>query len=128
MLKEQVRSLSQRIEQRPVVQTVKMPSQMFLIIDRGNTLDSGQLGIKHLTTLLTSIPSNYDPNVTSSFIDGIGRAQLMKDGVIQSGYVLVINDARSLWGCALLTGDPIATTGAVNISYGAGSVLAYVPV
>jgi hypothetical protein len=128
MLKEQVRSLSQRIEQRPVVQTVKPPTQQYLIIESGNTLASGQVGIKHLTTVISSVPSAYDPNVTSAFIDGIGRAKLIKDAVIQDGYVLVCNDARSAWRCAFRQGDAVAVSGSVNISYGAGTVAAFVPV
>jgi hypothetical protein len=123
MLKEQVRSLSQRIEQRPVVQTVKAPSIYYLIIDKGNVLDSGQDGIKFSTTLITSMPT-YDPNAASSFIDGVGRAQLVKDGAIQPGYVLVCNDLRSMWSSALLKGDAIATGGAAVIS---GNVC-YIPV
>jgi hypothetical protein len=123
MLKEQVRSLSQRIEQRPVVQTVKIPSQMFLIIDQGNTLDSGQFGIKHLTTLLTSVPA-YDPNVATSFVDGIGRARLVKDGVLQTDYVLVCNDVRSLWAASLLRDDTIAVAAIILI----GGVTCYLPV
>jgi hypothetical protein len=128
MLKEQVRSLSQRIEQRPVVQTAKNPSQMFLIIDKGNTLISGQFGVKHVTTVISSVPSAYDPNAASSFIDGIGRGTLVKDGVIQDGYVLICNDLRSMWRCAFLQGDAVAVSGSVLISYGAGFVTAYVPV
>jgi hypothetical protein len=123
LLKEQVRALSQRIEQRPVVQTIKIPSQMFLIIDQGNTLDSGQPGIKHLTTLLTSITA-YDPNVTTSFVDGIGRARLVKDGVLQTDYVLVCNDVRSLWAASLLRDDTIAVAATTLIS----GVTVYVPI
>jgi hypothetical protein len=123
LLKEQVRALSQRIEQRPVVQTVKPQSIYYLIIDKGNILDSGQDGIKFSTTLITSMPA-YDPNVTSSFIDGIGRAQLVKDGAIQSGYVLVCNDLRSMWSSALLKGDAVATSGTALIA----GTACYVPV
>lgn len=124
MLKE----LSGRIEQRPVVQTVKSNPQTYLLIDKGNVLTSGQDGIKNLTTTITSVPSAYDPNVTSSFIDGIGRARLVSNAVIQDGYVLVCNDQRSMWRCAFVKDDAVATSGTVSISYGAGSVTAYVPV
>ena len=130
MLKEQVRALSQRIEQRPVVQTVKMPSQMYVIIDKGNTLDGGVGvdGIKHLTTEIASLPSAYDPNVTSTFIDGIGRGTLVKDGLIVSGYVLVCNDKRSLWAHSLLKDDGAAVSGTASIPNGSGSSLVYIPV
>lgn len=125
---EDVADLKRRVSAMPVVVSPYQPAQMFLGIDRGNTLVTGQFGIKHVTTTITSVPSAYDPNVTSSFIDGIGRAQLIKDGVIQDGFVLVCNDARSLWRSAFVAGDAVATTGAVLLSYGAGTVTAYVPV
>lgn len=125
---EDVADLKRRVAAMPVVVSPYQPAQMFLGIDRGNTLVTGQFGIKNVTTVITSVPSAYDPNVTSSFIDGIGRAQLIKDGVIQDGYVLVCNDLRSAWRSAFTTGDAVATTGTVNISYGAGSITAYVPV
>jgi hypothetical protein len=115
MLKEQVRSLSQRIEQRPVVQTVKAGQIVYLIIDKGNILDDGSDGIKLSVTLITSIPA-YDPNVNTSFVDGIGRARLVANGEIQDGYVLVVNDVRSQWQSALMKLDPIASSGSVIIS------------
>lgn len=111
MLKE----LSGRIEQRPVVQTIKVKSIYYLIIDKGNVLDDGSDGIKLSVTLITSIPV-YDPNVNTSFIDGIGRAQLVRDGEILDGYVLVVNDVRSQWQSALMKLDPIASSGSVVIS------------
>jgi hypothetical protein len=123
LLKEQVRALSQRIEQRPVVQTIKATQVLYLIIDKGNILDDGSDGIKLSTTLITSIPA-YDPNVNTSFVDGIGRAQLVANGEILSGYVLVVNDLRSQWQSALMKTDPIASSGSVFIS----GQLCYVPV
>ena len=123
ILKEQVRSLSQRIEQRPVVQTIKIPSQMFLIIDKGNILDDGSDGIKFSATLIASSPA-YDPNAVSSFINGIGRAKLVVNSETQAGYVLVCNDIRSNWASALLKNDAIACSGSVLIS---GQIF-YIPV
>ena len=114
-LREQVRALAQRIEQRPVVQTIKVPQIYYLLIDKGNILDDGSDGIKFSTTLITSSPE-YDPNAVSSFIDGVGRAKLIVNGETQSGYVLVCNDVRSLWASALLKNDPIASSGSVLIS------------
>ena len=125
---EDVADLKRRVAATPVVVSPYQPAQMLLLIDRGNTLVTGQFGIKHVATVIVSVPSAYDPNVTSTFIDGIGRAKLVKDGVIQDGYVLVCNDPRSAWRSAFITDDAVATTGAVSISYGAGSVTAYVPV
>jgi hypothetical protein len=103
---------------------------MYVIIDKGNTLDGGvgTDGIKHLTTEITSLPSAYDPNVTSTFIDGIGRGTLVKDGLIMSGYVLVCNDKRSLWAHSLLKDDGAAVSGTALIPNGSGSSLVYIPV
>lgn len=114
-LREQVRALAQRIEQRPVVQTVRIPQVVYLLIDKGNILDDGSDGVKFSTTLITSSPI-YDPNSVSSFIDGVGRARLVLNGETQSGYVLVCNDIRSNWASALLKNDAIASSGAVLIS------------
>jgi hypothetical protein len=60
------------------------------VIVTGNTLATGQSGIKKTTTI-TNVPSAYDPTVTSSFIDGIGRGTLWINGVSQ-GLVLIVND------------------------------------
>ena len=90
-------------------------SVVYLIIDKGNILDDGSDGIKLSTTLITSMPA-YDANVNTSFVDGIGRAQLVKDGEILSGYVLVVNDLRSQWQSALMKTDAIASSGSVMIS------------
>ena len=125
---EDVADLKRRVSAMPVVVSPYQPSQMFLIIDKGNTLDSGQFGIKRVATVITSVPSAYDPTVTSVFIDGIGRARLVKDAVIQDGYVLVCNDARSVWANAFLEGDAVAVSGKVTLSAGASSVTAFVPV
>lgn len=66
--------------------------QVSLQIIGGNTLSDGvTAGIKWALGGVSTVPSVYDPNVTSSFIDGIGRAYLYLDNVLQSGIVLVGN-------------------------------------
>lgn len=60
----------------------------------GNTLATGQAGIKYASSEITSVPSAYDPEVDTSFIDGIGRGLLFVNGAYV-GYVLVVNDGRS---------------------------------
>ena len=122
-LRREIEHLRRRMEQRPVLSHVPQSSQRFLIIDQGNTLDSGQPGIKHLTTLLTSIPA-YDPNVDTSFVDGIGRARLVVDGQLRSGYVLVCNDVRSLWAATLVRDDTTVVAATALI----GGVSVYVPI
>ncbi len=103
-----------------------------LIIDVGNLLsDATTHGIK-FTGSISTVPSLYDPNVTSTFIDGIGRATLYIDGVAQSGYVLVVNDGRSgtLINKALFQGDRCESLGSVSIplvSDATKSVAVYIP-
>lgn len=73
-----------------------------IYIDQGNTLDTGEKGIKYEGSEITEVPTAYDPDSDTSFIDGIGRGQLEINGVLQSGYVLVVNDIRSGYGNAFL--------------------------
>ena len=120
---EDVADLKRRVAAMPVVVSPYQRSVIYLQVDKGNILDDGSDGIKFSVTLITSIPA-YDPNINTSFITGIGRARAVRDGEIQDGYVLVVNDIRSNWASALLTGDPIASSGSVVIS---GQVC-YVPV
>ncbi len=94
--------LRRRLEQRPVLSSPKAPVARRIFIDRGNTLDTGQLGIKWASSQIDEVPSAYDPNSGTSFMDGIGRGQLEINGILQSGYVLVVNDTRSGFGHALL--------------------------
>lgn len=123
----EVVTLRRRMERRAIIQQggASMP-YLVLTIDKGNTLETGQHGIKWAADV-SSVPSAYDPDVTSSFVDGIGRATLHKNGVAQAGYVLVVNDSRGTFGNALLQGDQIFTQGKVAIPVsGGGTVSAYV--
>ena len=95
---------------------------MVLSIVGGNTLETTQTGINYQSGTITSVPSAYDPNVTSSFIDGIGRGTLYKDGVAQTGYVLIVNDDRGTFRNALLVSDGPITTGYVMIQVGSSGV------
>lgn len=94
--------LRRRVEQRPVLASSKGVVVRRIWIDKGNELDTTQLGIKYEGTEIASVPSAYDPNTDDEFIDGIGRGTLEVNGVAQSGYVLVVNDTRSGFGHALL--------------------------
>jgi hypothetical protein len=62
-----------------------------LVILGGNTLATGQDGIKYSSSPITNIPSAYDPTSAFSGITGVGRGEYFLDGVSQ-GYVLVVND------------------------------------
>lgn len=83
--------LSARLDQRPVIRTSRPGTQRAWVkIVGGNTLDeNGQAGIEAVQ--VASVPTAYDPTVTSSFIDGIGRGTLTLDGVTQADYVLINN-------------------------------------
>ncbi len=105
-----------------------------LQIDRGNTLSDGStLGIKWASPAPTTVPSLYDPNVTSAFIDGIGRATLYINGVAQSGYVLVAHYTGngSPLTLALVQNEICITTGATIslplVSDSTKSVALYIP-
>lgn len=109
-LQREIRAIWQRLEKIDVQWRLPETSTIKIVIDRGNTLDTAQLGIKYASTLISSVPSAYDANVNTSFIDGIGRGTLYRNGVQQTGYVLVVNDSRSSFGHALL-GDNADTDG-----------------
>ncbi len=133
-LAREVQKLRQELAKRPVRHPAGggATAQTRLTITGGNTLDDGvTLGIKRLTTAVASVPSAYDPAVTSSFIDGIGRAQMVVNNVTQSGYVLVVNDSRSGVGGALVATDRTTTLSSVAIPIAGdpdgATVTCYVP-
>ncbi len=101
---------------------------LFVNIVGGNTLDSGEDGVKYKDTTIATVPSAYDPDVTSSFIDGIGRGTLYRNGVAQ-GMVLVVNDPRGVNRNAVLAGENPYTGSFVDIPVSGGggaTVRAYV--
>ncbi len=97
-------------------------------IDRGNTLTTGQLGCKYSSSAITDVPSAYDPNVTSSFIDGVCRGTLHLNGVAQSGFVLCHNDSTGALSEALVTTDVVVVGAAISMTVAgdpATTVLSY---
>lgn len=99
--------------------------QLLLVIIGGNTLETGQDGVAY-TASVTSVPSAYDPNEDDTFIDGIGRATLYRNGVEQEDKVLVINSDDGSFRNAAFENDPFATSGAISIPVsGGGTVQAY---
>jgi hypothetical protein len=98
----EIKALWQRLEKIDVQQRMPATRHQKIVIDQGNTLDTDELGIKYEATAIDEVPSAYDPDATTSFIDGIGRGTLWVNGIAQTGYVLVVNDARSSFGHALL--------------------------
>lgn len=106
--------LEQELAQRPLRGGGGSATSVYsLSIVGGNTLSDGStLGIKKVATAITGVPSNYDPNVTSTFIDGIGRATLFINGNAQSGFVLVIHDSRTSFGEAVFQGETVLSAAA----------------
>jgi hypothetical protein len=120
-LEREVERLRRRLEQRPVITVTSAIVHDYTVkIVGGNTLETGQAGINAYSGNLPSVPSAYDPTVTSSFIDGIGRGTLYIDGVAQDDYVLIVNDDHGSFGNALLVDDVILAGGPVSISVSGG--------
>jgi hypothetical protein len=126
-LEMQVESLKRRLDQRPVIQYSTGTPYMFVLIDGGNTLDNGDLGVIYVDSVIASVSSAYDPNATSTFEDGIGRGTLYINGSAQVGYVLVVNDQRGVNRNAVIAGESPYTGSSVQIPAGGGaSITAYV--
>lgn len=114
-----IKDLRRRVTQKPDT-ILSVPVQdLVLVIVGGNTLETGQPGVVYEATV-SSVPSAYDPNVTSTFIDGIGRATLYRNGVAQEGYVLVVNSDDGTWRNAAFQNDPIISSGTVSIPVSGG--------
>lgn len=82
---------------------------VYIIIMGGNTLDTGEDGVKWSATIITTLDAAYDPNTGTSFQDGIGRGRLFINGEEQDDKVLVVNEG-SAFGHAL-RGDNVGTDG-----------------
>lgn len=129
----EIRKLRQELAQRPIKPPKGSPSAIYTLdIDRGNTLSDGvTLGIKYASAP-SSVPSLYDPTVTSSFIDGVGRATLRINGVSQ-GFVLVAHytGTGSPLQLALFQGQIVVSSPATVtlplVSDATQSVTLYVP-
>lgn len=96
---------------------------MLEVID-GNTLGAGVVGIKFVGDDVT-VSDFLDPNVVTTFPDGLGRGRLIVDGIYERGYVLIRHlDPRG--GGALPSGLLIPAGELVSIPYAAGrSMIAY---
>jgi hypothetical protein len=125
-LRDEIERLRRRLEQRPVLITASTPVAFnTVLIDGGNELETTQNGVVYEATV-ASVPSAYDPNVTSSFIDGIGRGTLFINGVAQTGYVLVVNSDNGTFRNAVIEDDVLYAGGPIPIPVdGGGAVQAY---
>jgi len=115
-----------RITNRPVLQSVRgIVKTRWITIDKGNTLEEGSDGILYEATV-ASVPSAYDPDVTDTFIDGVGRGTLYIHGVAQTGYVLVVNSDAGTFRNALVQGDVVWVGNPIPMPVdGGGSVQVY---
>jgi hypothetical protein len=127
-LRREIEDLKRQMRQIPSRFPMDRFPYMFVLIDGGNTLDSGQDGVVFVESPgVEEVPSAYDPDVTSTFIDGIGRGTLYINNEAQPGYVLVVNDNRGVNQNAIIEGEAAFTTRSVAIPVdGGGFVYAYV--
>ena len=105
LVAEQTRDTENRLRAKPIFgggggdKTLKSCN-----IYGGNTLlPSSSNGIKWASTPITSSPV-YDPQVATSFIDGVGKALLL-DG--SNVYILILNDSTCYHNSALVAEQPI---------------------
>jgi hypothetical protein len=98
-----VERLRQDVLLRPLKSGGGSASKVYTIrILGGNTLSDGSTpGIKFSSSAITSVPSAYDPDVDTSFIDGIGRGILFINGTQQSGNVLIVHHSTGGSGLTL---------------------------
>lgn len=116
-LRRELVALRREVAQRNVIppKGASAVSLRTVSVVSGQTLTSGQAGVKYSSAAVTSVPSAYDPAVTSTFIDGIGRGTLYVNGIVQSGYVLLLNDSTCAIQRALVVSDVVAVQNAVSI-------------
>lgn len=127
-LQRRVAELSRRLDNRPILGYQAPRAQYRLVqVVSGQTLGTGQIGVKYKTTPITSVPTAYDPNATSSFVDGIGRGILYIDNLPQSGYVLILNDSTCPILRVLVAGDFISTLAAIDMTVDAGGTVPVYP-
>ncbi|MBA3588513.1 hypothetical protein [Methylibium sp.] len=117
-LVREVQKLRQELAKRPVRHPAggAVVNLRTVSVTSGQTLTSGQTGVKYSSSAIASVPSAYDPAVTSTFIDGIGRGVLYVNGVVQTGYVLILNDSTTAIQRALVASDVIAVQDPVSIA------------
>lgn len=120
-LEREVKKLRQALAQRPIKPPKGAASAQLqtVAIIGGNTLTTGQDGIKYSSSTISNVPSAYDPDVDTSFIDGVGRGTLYIDGVAQANRVLIVNDpVGGAINFALLNGDTVVVVAARTLTVG----------
>jgi hypothetical protein len=139
-LRRDVARFRQELAQRPLFGGGggSSPRYELKILDGNTVYSSGGTTVYgiNLASSIATVPSIYDPNGVGgtaglfTAIDGIGRAQLWINGVLQSGFVLVVLDPRSPIPTLLAQLDSVRSEGTVSIplvSDATQSINAYVP-
>jgi hypothetical protein len=108
--------LRRRMDQMNVRRIINQPPFLSFVVIGGNTLTSGQAGIKHITTP-TTCPADYNPNTDTSYADGWGNAYMYINGQLSGNKVLVCNDGSlgtlvEGWEC-YTSGPSVLLAGAV---------------
>jgi hypothetical protein len=80
----------------------------------GNELDSGQDGLIYAATVTPA--AVYDPEVDTTFPDGLARGWLFVDGVRQAERVLIRHDFIGHTG-AFIGGTHLSVTGTTTLTY-----------
>ncbi len=125
------------IVQRPIKNQAQSTSVWSVQIKDGNTLSSGQSGIKRVLGTLNEAFADTQANLeagSGTLPDGVGRGYLYRDGAqVFSGssprVVLVGNDARSGVSFALAAGEWIKVSAPLIKlgSYSGANVFGYRP-
>lgn len=86
-----------------------------VVIIGGNTLSGGLVGIKY--ALSVTPLALYDPDIDTSYPDGLGNAWDHLDGIRQANRVLV-RHAFTGFTQPLTEGQPMAVVGSVILTFG----------
>jgi hypothetical protein len=128
-MQTQLLRLSDRMEWRKAGQTAASV-EIWLQCIGGNTLDSGQAGIKAITGTLATTTTFQDPYGSGTLADGLGRAYIWRNGVqglVDPGTgfvperVLVVIDARSQYRLAWVTEEWARAVSSVKIGAYSGT-------
>ncbi len=76
-----------------------------IVVIGGQTLATGQDGIKYSVDEITEVPDAYDPDVDTAFIDGIGVGNMYLNGILSGKVLIVLDNRQTLINFDLLGGD-----------------------
>jgi hypothetical protein len=111
-----VAALTDRVAARPAIAGKagggSEPERLVSIIG-GNLLGSGAYGIKFVSALPT-VDKFYDPDVDTTFPDGLGYATYYVDGVLEPENVIVIHD-WTIYRAPLISGLVLPVRGTMTI-------------